>query len=176
MRVRPLAFVLAVALLFGCSGGPSPADRAATTAGATAPTMPALHPSVDGYGTTALDVAGTPLVVLVADTPAERRHGLMDVEHLPDGVGMLFVYAGNRTGGFWMKDTLVPLSIAFLDADGRILEILDMAPCPPDATACPTYRPEHAYRYALEVPRDWFGRVGVRPGDRVTGLPGRSAV
>ena len=99
----------------------------------------------------------------VADTAPERARGLMGRKSLGVDEGMVFVFPQDTTGAFWMKDTLVPLSIAFYDAGGRIVRILDMAPCKQDP--CPLYRPGASYRGALEVNRGAFERWGVRPGD-----------
>ena len=110
------------------------------------------------------------LAVEIADTPEERSRGLMGRESLPERAGMLFLYEEDTRGGFWMKDTRIPLSIAFLDAGGRILAILDMEPCPADP--CPVYRPDVAYRSALEVGRGAFARLGITVGD-VARLPPR---
>lgn len=103
------------------------------------------------------------LKVQVADTPKKRDKGLMFVEHLPENEGMLFVFPGATYGGFWMKNTLIPLSIAFLDSDGKILKILDMMPCKEDF--CPTYDPEITYHYALEVNLGWFEKNQIKEGD-----------
>ncbi|MDF2790732.1 MAG: hypothetical protein K0S80_3833 [Neobacillus sp.] len=103
------------------------------------------------------------LTVQVADTPKKRDKGLMFVEHLPENAGMLFVFSGETYGGFWMKNTLIPLSIAFLDSDGKILKILDMLPCKEDF--CPTYDPELTYHYALEVNLGWFKKNQINEGD-----------
>lgn len=165
--LKPFLTILAAALLVGCGGDANP------SIGATDDVVPPLHPAVDDYGGTLLEVDGTELRVLVADTPDERRHGLMEVETLPDGVGMVFVYAEDRHGGFHMANTFVPLSIAFVASDGTIQEILDMEPCP-SGEGCPSYRPDAPYRYAIEVPQGWFDREGIEVGARVRGLPGRS--
>ncbi|HWB55415.1 MAG TPA: DUF192 domain-containing protein [Gaiellaceae bacterium] len=114
----------------------------------------------------ATDAGQVTVDVEVADTPAERETGLMDRESLPEDAGMLFEFDGDSTGGFWMKDTLIPLSIAFADADGTILSILDMDPCTADP--CRVYDPGVAYRRALEVNRGAFERWGVSEGDRLT--------
>lgn len=132
--------------------------------------VPTLHPSVDGYDRTTLEIEtadGTRhrLAVLVARTTDERTHGLMEVPELPDGTGMWFVYEEDRTGGFWMKNTLVPLDIAYVQADGRIGDIERMTPCTTDP--CPTYPPEGSYRTALEVPAGWFEEQGIEVGDEV---------
>jgi uncharacterized membrane protein (UPF0127 family) len=135
--------------------------------------VPPLHPSVDGYDETRLELVANDgtvhrLPVKVARTRAEQLHGLMEVETLPDGTGMWFVFDEPRTGGFWMYETLVPLSIAYIDGDGRIVDLLDMEPCPPeDGRDCPDYPPDAAYLTTLEVPQGWFDRVGIVEGDLV---------
>ena len=112
-----------------------------------------------GEGEVAVDVE-------VADSDDERAVGLMNRESLPEDAGMIFVFSEDQDGGFWMKDTLVPLSIAFADADGRILRILDMEPC--EADPCRIYDPAVSYRSALEVNRGAFSEWGVEEGDRLT--------
>jgi uncharacterized membrane protein (UPF0127 family) len=106
------------------------------------------------------------VTVEVADTAAERRRGLMGRTSLPRDHGMAFLYDEDTDGGFWMKDTLIPLSIAFFDGEGRIVRILDMEPCRRDP--CPVYRPGAGYRGALEVRRGSFARWGVAAGDTIT--------
>jgi uncharacterized membrane protein (UPF0127 family) len=101
--------------------------------------------------------------VELAESPEERRQGLMGRESLADDAGMLFLYAEDHRGGFWMKDTPIPLSIAFLDESGTVLAILDMDPC--EADPCPSYDPGVAYRSALEVNQGAFADWGVEPGD-----------
>jgi len=98
----------------------------------------------------------------IAVTDEERATGLMNRKNLPDGEGMLFVYDRDQIMSFWMKNTLIPLSIAFIAYDGRIIEIKDMYPH--DETSVLSSR---SVRYALEVPQGWFIRAGVMPGDIV---------
>ncbi|WP_018392592.1 MULTISPECIES: DUF192 domain-containing protein [Bacillaceae] len=105
------------------------------------------------------------LTVQVADTQEKREKGLMFVEKLPENEGILFVLSEKTYGGFWMKNTLIPLSIAFLDSDGKILKILDMKPCKEEG--CPTYDPELSYRYAIEVNLGWFEKNQIKEGDYV---------
>ena len=97
--------------------------------------------------------------------PKKRDKGLMFLEKLPENEGMLFVFSGETYGGFWMKNTLIPLSIAFLDSNGKILKILDMVPCKEDI--CPTYDPEISYHYAIEVNLGWFEKNQIKEGDYV---------
>lgn len=105
------------------------------------------------------------LAVEVADSDAERQRGLMERTSLAPDAGMVFVFPSESTGGFWMKNTLIPLSIAFYDAGGRIVRILDMEPCRQDP--CPVYDPGVAYVGALEVNQGAFGRWNVSEGDRL---------
>ena len=113
-----------------------------------------------------LRLGGTPVVVEVADDDAERAHGLMEREKLAPDAGMLFVYGAEAPRTFWMKDTRIPLSIAYIDSVGRIVRIADMQPL--DETPVPSYRPA---RYALEMEQGWFTAHGVAVGAKVEGLP-----
>ena len=100
--------------------------------------------------------------VEIAKTDEDRSQGLMFRKKLPDGVGMLFVFDRDEMLSFWMKNTLIPLSIAFISSDGRIVDIKDMEP----GNLNPV-RSDRSVRYALEVPQGWFGRVNLRIGDRL---------
>jgi uncharacterized membrane protein (UPF0127 family) len=135
-----------------------------------APDVPPLHPDVDGWDATVVTLHGDDGTVRVdarvAATPEQRRRGLMHVPELPAGAGMLFVFEEERTGAFWMKDTLVALDIAFAGADGTVAAILTMTPCTADP--CPTYDPEVAYTTALEVPAGWYASAGVEVGDALS--------
>ncbi|MCX7655499.1 MAG: DUF192 domain-containing protein [Treponemataceae bacterium] len=106
---------------------------------------------------------GTVVVrVEIADTEERRNRGLMFRQHLPNGRGMWFVFEGDQILSFWMKNTLVPLSIAYVRSDGTIVDILPMVPG--DLGPIQSSR---AVRYALEVPRGWFEKEGIQVGDRV---------
>jgi hypothetical protein len=98
----------------------------------------------------------------VARTPEQQARGLMKRKHLGEREGMIFVYMADRRMSFWMKDTLIPLSIAFLSSEGEILEIEDMKPL--DLTPIVSKR---SARYALEVNKGAFDRAGARVGDRL---------
>lgn len=101
----------------------------------------------------------------IADSPAERAFGLMHRRSLDDRAGMMFLFEASSTGGFYMKDTLIPLSIAFMDGRGAILRILDMDPCIEEP--CKVYYPNVAYKRALEVKQGAFEGWGVTEGDVV---------
>ena len=109
------------------------------------------------------------LEVEIADAPDERALGLMGRSSLPADAGMAFLWAEPVGGSFWMKDTLIPLSIAFWDVHGEIVRILDMEPCAADP--CPTYAPGVAFVGAVEVNQGYFAEHGISLGDRVELLP-----
>jgi uncharacterized membrane protein (UPF0127 family) len=104
------------------------------------------------------------LAVEVADDTDEQRRGLMGVEHLPANQGMAFVWPEPVASTFWMKDTLVPLSVAFVDEAGQVIDVLDMLPCETDT--CPTYGVDEPYVLAVEANLGWFDDHGIDAGDR----------
>jgi uncharacterized membrane protein (UPF0127 family) len=104
------------------------------------------------------------LTVDVATDEAGREHGLMGVSSLPPNHGMLFVWDAPTDGSFWMKDTLIPLSIAFVGQDGKIVTIQEMTPCAADP--CPTYAANAPYIWAVEANAGWFDQHGIEIGDQ----------
>jgi hypothetical protein len=112
-----------------------------------------------GDGSTVLHVA-------VASTEPQRRRGLMGVRLLPENAGMAFVWSEPTEATFWMKDTLVPLAIAFVDDTGRIVTMREMKPCRADP--CPVYRSETPFVLAIEANGGWYDQHGVGVGDRAT--------
>ena len=142
--LRPLARVTVLGISLGLACGGGDGDATATIV------------VIGGEG------EGVELTVELARTAGERSRGLVFREELAEDGGMLFVYVEDTEAGFWMRDTLIPLSIAFIAADGTILDIQDMEPRSED-----THRPLEAYRYALEVNQGWFQRNGFDVGDRV---------
>lgn len=107
-----------------------------------------------------LFVAGVPLQVEVAATPSARACGLSLRDRIGVNNGMLFVYPDDQVREFWMKDTRIPLTIAFLDADGRITELVDMDPERPEHRI----RSSQPVRYALETHRGWFHANAAKTG------------
>ncbi|MEI6033459.1 MAG: DUF192 domain-containing protein [Verrucomicrobiae bacterium] len=103
----------------------------------------------------------------VADDDGERAAGLMFRESLAPDSGMLFVLPGTGPASFWMKNTFVPLSIAFIGPDGAIMEIHDLQP-KSEAIVRSTF-PRIAY--ALEMPQGWFSKNNIWPGEEIFGLP-----
>ena len=113
-----------------------------------------------------LTVNGQKIVAEVVTTPEQRSKGLMNRFSLQPDHGMLFVFEEPQPLGFWMKNTYIPLSIAFVDANGKIVNIEDMKPH--DET---THWSRGLALYAVEMKQGWFVAKGVRPGDVIYGLP-----
>lgn len=97
----------------------------------------------------------------VADTPEARERGLMFRTELEDGEGMLFVFRDEEIRSFWMRDTYIPLDIAFMDRTQRIVDIQQMEPLVEDF-----YESRAPAMFALEVPQGWFERQGIEVGER----------
>lgn len=115
-----------------------------------------------GFRKTRMELGGVLFSVEIADTPAKQARGLMFRKELGAEEGMLFVFDRDRRLSFWMKNTTIPLSLAYLSADGTVREIFDLAP--------ESLRPvesSFAVRFALEVNRGAFARLGIKPGDKI---------
>jgi uncharacterized membrane protein (UPF0127 family) len=113
--------------------------------------------------TATLGVGGKTIEVELAKTERELQTGLMFRTQLADGEGMLFVFSADRQPSFWMKNTRLPLSIAYIASNGVIMDIFDMQPFNEISV-----RSEHYARYALEVPQGYFTRNGIKVGDQVS--------
>jgi uncharacterized membrane protein (UPF0127 family) len=105
----------------------------------------------------------------VANTTATRSQGLMLRKSMAQGAGMLFLFEESAGHCMWMKNTLIPLSVAFIDERGQIVNIADMQPL--DETSHCASRP---VRYALEMNQGWFNKRGIAPGTLIQGLEGFS--
>ena len=180
-----LLLAAAVALLgfgvwaFVLRGADQPADpyiedvtAATLPIGVAPPGDPARVP-LEGVGEVAITVQrpeGGDLLawcLLAAVEQAQRARGLMEVTDLQGYSGMAFIYDEDTTGGFYMRNTPTPLSIAWIAADGSVVSTADMAPCE-DREGCPTYQPGGAYRSAIEVFQGGLDELGIVPGAKVT--------
>ena len=145
LRLYPaaaLALVLAVAASAWAQGSGQPQDLPATT----------------------LQVGMHNIRAQLAQTPEQRQIGLMYRQSMPTHEGMLFVFEVPTTQCFWMRNTLIPLSVAFLADDGSVVNIADMKP-QSDESHCST----KPVRYVLEMNQGWFAKRGVKPGTRIAG-------
>ena len=151
---------------------PSSTPAPSVTTGTGAPRQPA---SALGFGAIAFSVArvGTrpatapEYCALLAESAQQQARGLMGFRDLAGYDGMIFRFASDTTGPFYMRNVPVGLSIAWFEADGRFVSSTDMAPCP-DQEGCPTYAPAGPYRLALEVLEGGLGRLGVGEGSVLT--------
>ncbi len=114
-----------------------------------------------------LSIGGKAVTAEVADDAQERGMGLMFRERLARNAGMLFVMPKPERASFWMKNTTLPLSVAYINPAGVILEIHDLQPL--DEKPVPSVFPNIAY--ALEMEQGWFSENGILAGDRIQGLP-----
>lgn len=102
----------------------------------------------------------------VADSPATLQKGLMFRTELPEQNGMLFLFPSRGTQCMWMRNTMIPLSVAFLRDDGTIVNIEDMAPQTEDSHCS-----SEPVRAALEMKAGWFDKRGIKPGMKIRGMP-----
>ncbi len=179
-----MAAAVLVVMAAGCGSSSRRADPAATTvttvasmdAPVAADALPGMTPApapftgFDQVKVTIVTADGhvsTPCM-LVARTGPTRDRGLMAVTDtsLAGHAGMLFAFPADVTGTFWMKDTLIPLSVVFLDAHGGRISSADMVPCPATVTNCPLYPATAPYRSAIEVPVGQLGSLGLDATDR----------
>ena len=114
------------------------------------------------YDELRLEMGEASLIVEVASDDSSRKLGLMNRRSLPESRGMLFMFRTVTEQRFWMKNTLIPLSIAFISDEGKILQIEHMKPKDLSGTES-----KHKVRYALEVNKGWFERHGIVPGARI---------
>ena len=172
--VAILTFLLVSSLLLvaGCAGGEAqapvedvPKEAAPVEKKAPVDKTGAETTTQAGeqQGTLAIiNSAGERVVVQteIADTQAEQQRGLMERTELAEDAGMLFVFPREAPRSFWMRNTLIPLSIAYIDSDGRIVDIKDMQPL--DETSVPSAEPA---QYALEVNQGFFEARGIEVGN-----------
>jgi uncharacterized protein len=113
----------------------------------------------------ALQINGNKLIAELAATDTARTTGLMHRRMMPENRGMLFVFPYAALQNFWMMNTYIPLSIAFVDENGTIINIADMKPLTTDPH--PSARPA---KYALEMNQGWFAKRGIKAGVKIDGL------
>ena len=166
-----LALLLLACVLPACeeqqtSAAERPPKAATEAAGPTAQTEATAPSTLSATTVTIVPSSGAEPVEVeaeIADDEAERQRGLMERTELAENAGMLFVFGREQQLSFWMRNTRIPLSIAYIDADGRIVDIEDMEPFD-DQTKHPSAEPS---KYALEVNQGFFDKRGIGVGDTV---------
>lgn len=174
-RAAAVTMIAVLLALAGCSSGSggaaSPTSSSTTSLGATSDFV-----APQGFTTVTLRVTrpdGTveEWCLWLADSAASRAEGLMRVTdpELGGAAGMVFSFAEDTSGAFWMRNTPLPLSIAWYDGEGDLVSSTDMDPCPADAadTACPRHAPGRPYRYAIEVPQGRLADLGLADGSTI---------
>jgi uncharacterized protein len=151
----PVTILVATAAIAAC-GGDAPTQNGPRAGSGPPPSFLSIR-TQGGQPAT--------LHVEIADDDESRARGLMGREELPADQGMAFVWEEPTTTTFWMKDTPLPLSIAFWDTEGLIVAIEDMEPC--EAEPCPSYGAPEPFIGAVEVNQGWFEANGVAVGDHV---------
>ncbi len=125
------------------------------------------------FSTGQLKIAGQNVTVEIADTDALRTQGLMFRDKLADGHGMLFVFDGEQSLSFWMKNTLIPLSIGYFDHNRKLVTILEMTPALASELEPKTYPSGSPVQFALEMPKGWFSKNKITVGTTFS-WPGKS--
>jgi uncharacterized membrane protein (UPF0127 family) len=167
--MRRGVWALAVLALGGCASDDTPAASSGVAGATTTISEPALTPvGFERVAATAVSADGIAceLCLWLADTPERRSLGLMGVTDLGGADGMLFRYPSPTSTTFWMKDTVMPLSIAYFDRAGSYLDALDMTPCTSDP--CPHYSIAPSFALAVEVAQGDLAALGLTPGSTLT--------
>ncbi len=152
-RLLP-AILAATVLATACGASP----------GASAP--PAATPTAAAAGPAAVLPSGARYSLELALTPEDQAQGLMYRENLPDRTGMLFVFSEDAPHHFWMKNTMIPLDMIWMDAAGRVVYVSANTP-PCKADPCPTYGPDGKVRLVLEIAGGMAAKEGVAVGSTI---------
>jgi uncharacterized membrane protein (UPF0127 family) len=167
MRASIISLFLLALLLAGCGASSTgSSDTGASGTGASASRGAETTGTASELRNVTIDSSGggkVELKVEIADDPSEQTRGLMERTSLGEDRGMLFVYPDEEVRSFWMKNTLIPLSIAFIASDGSIVDLQDMKPLDDDP---PHYVSAEPAQYALEVNKGYFEKHGIKVGDR----------
>lgn len=166
LRIAIVVLLVVGAIAFVTEGADSPRDPVLAAGDCEGTASLGDH----SFGQTLIRISGagteTTECALVADSPERRGRGLMEVEDLGRHVGMVFVFDNDTTSRFYMRNTPMPLSIAWFDAAGLFVSATDMEPCEQELS-CPLYGATGPYRYALEVPKGKLPALGVGDGARL---------
>jgi uncharacterized protein len=167
-----IALALVVPTIAGCTQSGSSSAPAAALTGGTGPavTEPKVVPEgFETIGITLREASGATreLCLWLAATSDQRQQGLMHVTDLAGKAGMLFHYDELSGGTFYMKDTVMPLTVAFFDDTGHFVSATDMTPCPSGIDDCPSYFPGGPYVDAIEVPQGGLDELGIGPGSAI---------
>jgi uncharacterized membrane protein (UPF0127 family) len=167
MRPQIIAAAVAFMTLAACGSGAADTGSPTTTTSGE----PSAFAAFDTGAVMVVDGTGERrLSVWVAATEPQRQQGLMNVvdAELEGRAGMAFWFPTTTQGGFWMRNTRLPLTIVFVDDEGGVVSIAEMQPCPDTDPDCPVTRPSGPYRWALEVPTSRWPSAGISPDSLLT--------
>lgn len=157
--VKTFALIAVLGVLGGCNADPQSTKASKENSAASSSTKQSL-------GTINISVGDKALAVEYADTPEKRQLGLMFRRELCDDCGMLFKFDSVRIGSIWMKNTYIPLDLAYINKDGKIVDIKRLKPH--DLTSV---KSSTRVLYALEMNQGWFAKNNIREGDIFLNLP-----
>jgi len=160
-----LSCFVAMSFLWSCTET-SIGQRPSTTASVGTPPKAEI-PARPSFSKGKVRIRGHVVNVEIADEDHERSYGLMFITTLANDHGMLFLFESEQILAFWMKNTKIPLSIAYIDQNKTIIDIQEMQPAEPNDQMPRTYPSRKPARYALEVNQGWFERKKIKVGDRV---------
>ena len=164
-RRQVTAVILGAVMLWAMPGMAAPNGNSFRTRLSVVPIDIGMQATVAGQGAVTATLSGNKLTAEVAANDPERMQGLMHRRMMPEHKGMLFVFTTVGQHAMWMKNTFIPLSVAFIDSDGIITNIEDMKPHTLDTH--PAVKP---VRYALEMNLGWFAKRGIKAGSKIEGL------
>lgn len=166
MKNKLVLIILLLMTIAGCGESESSAQSKVPTPARQPDQPPAQDPTREsvGFEKKQIRIGDRLITVEVADTDARREQGLMFRTELPDDRGMLFVFEDTRQLSFWMKNTLIPLSIGYFDRNKKLLETYEMVLAVIGEREIKTYPSRSPAMYALEMPKGWFARHGIHPG------------
>ncbi|MCM2281171.1 MAG: DUF192 domain-containing protein [Bdellovibrionaceae bacterium] len=152
-------------LLSACSGREAGAKTSRLKTTEQTPSPEAARPASPGFATRKISIGRREIVVEVADNDERRSYGLMFRTSLPEDDGMLFIFDDEQIRRFWMKNTRIPLSIAYINSKKEIIDILNMQPAAAGDPNPPLYSSRGPATYALEMNLGWFDRNQIKVGD-----------
>ncbi len=123
--------------------------------------------TLDQFGKKEARLAGKKITVYIADESHEHEQGLMKVKEMSDDSGMLFIFQSEEPRTFWMKNTEIPLSIAFFDKNKKLLQILEMMPESPLRKEPSLYKSNKPAQYVLEMNKGWFTKNKIKVGSQI---------
>lgn len=165
-RIAFVSFILISSFTVSCWAGKKAVAPAINSAASKSESAQATT-NRPKFATRKVKIGATSISVEVADDDVKRAHGLMFRERLDENTGMIFIFDQPRVQTFWMKNTLIPLSIAFIGQDLTIVDIQEMEPASAVELSPRLYTSSAPAKYALEMNKGWFAKHHVKTGEKI---------